>query len=64
MSKQNRYVLYYQDEDGTKHPLGSSEFSKDLRLAIIRELMMNSYWDARLDSASCTPVLERVGGEL
>lgn len=53
-----RYQLSYADEDGILHPLGEPIEAPTGREA--KPLLMNLYWDDRLDAASCSPVVTRV----
>lgn len=50
--------LYYETEGGERHLLGETEFPDHEGRGEIMEALLNAHWDARLDSASCRPVVE------
>jgi hypothetical protein len=50
--------LLYEDEDGARIVLG--ELAHPLPEADALDSLMNSFWDGRLDSMGCVPVLIRV----
>jgi hypothetical protein len=53
-----RYRLNYVDEDDVCHPLGDSVEAPDGDTA--KTVLMDLYWDDRLDAASCTPIVTLV----
>ena len=49
--------LYYLDEEKVKHHLASFEWLAATAADLEREIL-DQYWDARLDAASCSPHFE------
>jgi hypothetical protein len=50
--------LLAQDEKGGRALLGEKEFLDTEKRDVIMEVLIQEFWDPRLDSASCRPVVD------
>lgn len=50
--------LYYTDEAGVKKHLGLLQSPKGESKRALKNRLMDEFWDPRLDSAGCSPVVE------
>lgn len=50
--------LFYEDEDGERHLLGERKFPLTDKRGDIMQGLLEEFWDSRLDSASCRPVVQ------
>jgi hypothetical protein len=50
--------LYYDDPEGERHILGTMEFELKAKRGKIMQTLLEAFWEPRLDSASCRPVVE------
>lgn len=54
----HEYNLYWIDPDNQElNYLGGGYFAKEFTRKEIKDELMNRYWDNRLDSADCMPVV-------
>lgn len=50
--------LLFETEKGERTLLGTKEFRHNERRDVIIEVLIEEFWDRRLDAASCRPVVE------
>jgi len=50
--------LFYEDPEGERHLLGKREFPGKVDRGHIMETLLQEFWEPRLDSASCRPVVD------
>jgi len=54
-----KFSLYWQDAGtGEQHFLGSALFGKDHDAEQIKKTLMDTFWDNRLDTTNCIPVVK------
>ena len=50
-------ILWEDPENHERHTLGTESFSVYLPKDVITQALMDHFWDARLDSADCIPII-------
>jgi len=54
-----KFSLYWKDPAQDElHFLGSADFGKDHDADAIKKSLMDAFWDDRLDSTGCIPVVK------